>query len=1439
MDNSWWDDFSNNLATDLAPLIALFGESVTKQYLSECLTVEDIAIFSVAPLGVITAVVSAIRVCGTPSLRAFIGRAQEGAGTAEAELCSSTSRDVCELYSNGGIARVFGRPKLLEIVHDPQAGLDEFYPPHGSEATAGIYSFPKYIKTERGMEEWTLKQKSLRTRRDSMGSNESGEVPQQTKAVFAPNPNLSLNIGIRPHNRLWFLAAATMGVILQLFILLWAALTRYYFRWLRNGREDQYSVPLTVIGTILLCLGMAECAHLIESKTKEQIYQRAAPAVTPSNMYWVQPGNQSIGDQIFDSFAYSDSKQPLQKYITSWKDTTNRPSTMISIWTAVITTCIGFICQFLGLRAAHSSVAIMQLGVTIFMSAIRAGLRSQRLRKEDNFMADAPDFYEGHELDCLALKLGRQQSAEVKPSSTEVQPRPLWRVFNSISKSPIPQTVHETRLNDSGNSDILERLSFEYGPSTVLAGFRFQPRGYFPVFSMSITNHVYHKVFEWMSGEYCSECKVQCVCKETPCKRDPNAVVKAFFYRARLARMTGIEEPKSTLSSYWGEEFVNVRSTSLVLSEAIEETMRILFSSEGKSPVVLHKEWEDAFSIFWAVQSSLMDPSTDSHKESIIHMSLKRSINVYGVPEGPWRVSRSEIEAVLGLWMWSLKETRERDDVLEDVDEKKPLQRIGRILSIHENDTDMYDEMVELDDWREGGGVKIQETQLKVQYAGIFSASETSSEPESNNIEHPLRDTMKRPDVQNAVWGGRRAFVTTAEGPPPDSYEQRRFFGWHGVDQTPPYNELRILFLDSPNSLLGNCALELYSLFLSAVMHAVKDIGGETHLEEHRDKPTVRNQTIQSIQNTLIRGGLCNAGDAFACIIPILQRHDKLQVPNEIISKAIKLAHMHLQQGNRSQFEDLMAWASQRSNMSLVSARSQQDPAKRLSVTNEFRLSFIEICEAYRQTILRDDKPSMRAGLQGIFRLLKAYSTDETIKKIPLIRHDVGNVPNTQAQTGQPFSLADTLICYGEAALWRIRDKQLPVYMEEYYMKQLEKHTSSKKVASSPEQALERSDLGSLLYFLQSSDLQEPIQLTKTMVAASEKGWFMVTKNLVEHGASIDQEDDEGRTALSYAAELGDINTASTLMDLGASLRNRKNDDRHWKLAIHFAAKQGHSTIIRHMLTKFNGSSDLDHEDEEGMTPLSWAITSWNAATVLELTGEGSSISPTAYYTKKPALHLAIQEGKEEIVDVLLKSKEVDPNHNHGETIDSPPLIHALRLRKESIFDKLLNSARIDADCTDTLGRTTIWWAAALGLDTYVQKLLKSGKVDYPHEANENGHTPLSIAIEGGHIAIVRQLQRIEGADFAIKPIIIAAMKGYIAVVEELLAFKFDREDSKSLLEANKLEHVWIQIQQSKLWENKGGKRLRIPSEIMLQSVENDELVFAETLYNQPYEKLV
>jgi hypothetical protein len=68
------DEFSNNLFSDLAPLLTLFGEQVTKQFLSMSMGWADDVLLAMGPLGIMTVIVSAIRVGGIKTLKAFVGR---------------------------------------------------------------------------------------------------------------------------------------------------------------------------------------------------------------------------------------------------------------------------------------------------------------------------------------------------------------------------------------------------------------------------------------------------------------------------------------------------------------------------------------------------------------------------------------------------------------------------------------------------------------------------------------------------------------------------------------------------------------------------------------------------------------------------------------------------------------------------------------------------------------------------------------------------------------------------------------------------------------------------------------------------------------------------------------------------------------------------------------------------------------------------------------------------------------------------------------------------------------------------------------------------------------------------------------------------------------------------------------------------------------------
>ena len=74
-------------------------------------------IFALAPLGILTAIVGAIRVGGPSWLKAIVGRARENRATVELELMSSTSHEVCELWNGQGVVRTMGRPEVKQIIY--------------------------------------------------------------------------------------------------------------------------------------------------------------------------------------------------------------------------------------------------------------------------------------------------------------------------------------------------------------------------------------------------------------------------------------------------------------------------------------------------------------------------------------------------------------------------------------------------------------------------------------------------------------------------------------------------------------------------------------------------------------------------------------------------------------------------------------------------------------------------------------------------------------------------------------------------------------------------------------------------------------------------------------------------------------------------------------------------------------------------------------------------------------------------------------------------------------------------------------------------------------------------------------------------------------------------------------------------------------------------
>jgi hypothetical protein len=243
------------------------------------------------------------------------------------------------LYNNRGIARVFGRPKILEVVRD--ANSTDFYDGAGDKrAKAGIYTLKEYIefagKEETGGE-WKEVNKGVEGLLERLRGKKGGDE-KRAAATDLPtdNPNLSLNIGIERQSEWAFWASALTGGVLQSAVLVFGAIITYRLEWRIDGRlPERWAFPLQFSGTLLQCSGMFLCARLVEQSTKERKFHRESQ---PQNggkglqLHWLQPGSQAVGDQVFDAFAYNDLKSPLEQYVFSSKDKNRKPALLVWIY---------------------------------------------------------------------------------------------------------------------------------------------------------------------------------------------------------------------------------------------------------------------------------------------------------------------------------------------------------------------------------------------------------------------------------------------------------------------------------------------------------------------------------------------------------------------------------------------------------------------------------------------------------------------------------------------------------------------------------------------------------------------------------------------------------------------------------------------------------------------------------------------------------------------------------------------------------------------------------------------------------------------------------------------------------------------------------------------------------------------------------------------------
>ncbi|KAJ5428276.1 hypothetical protein N7445_009730 [Penicillium cf. griseofulvum] len=1101
-----WDDFTNNLATDLAPLITLFGERLTKQFLSESISTLDNVIFALSPLGVLTAVVSVIRICGSSSLRAFVGRAQEGPAEAESELLPCVSESTAELFNDGGITRVFGRPKIVEIVAwedvDPKTG-------------------------EKGTKIGTLRDALEEKAWSCNGKGSPSELPE------LDIPNLSLNMGIKRRDQFWFHCAAIIGGVLQTGTIMYATLTVFVYP--QHFQKDDkavasYAFPLYLVGTTLLFLGMFFCAFIMERSSKEY-YLKAEKL---SKIYWLQPGNQHVGDQVFNAFLAvnegpDSSMTKKLRYIKSVRDR-RFDRKYLEIYSTLASTIMGFIFQFIGLRGLHASVILAQLGSTFLMSIIRTCLRTERMKPDENKMKDDRELmsYKQQELDCFAFYLEKVQ------------------YFNMVSLPDRPATMTSPR----------------------------------------VMPHV-----------------------EAPLAR------QLIRTRTQLANLTS--NSNQNFNAAWDE--MPIRRMARNLAQTIESTMDLI-SSWG---VDLGKTFE--FRLGFECRST--SPGSVTHSPGTYSIGLMRCGDALR-----WKMEASEMEAILGLWTWSLSKA----------DDDRRFSGLFRLVGLSEEEASKEETYLYFHKWI------FRQTEARLVPSDLIDDSRRlfGFEPKEGL---PLGDLLAvRTENEVEAMAAQDIFI--------------QFLKEVCLNVEELGGEVDVVS-GIQNSFLGSCTRidELVSCFEAnslgsredALLCIIPVLKNRNLLPDlAADCPKIRARREQLI-------GLGKWKNAFALLCWLCQRSEGSQFHRSVYELG-RLCCRALLNNNETIRKEGFAQLCKLLNSDI---REEFLQAQKISLPSDWTMSQDRI-EWWRSF-------SSQLGWA-------AWSVSTKVPGMSLMQPALKslNAPETLpgfVGTGQ--DLEDTQTAIDAMQEWlALRDLD---------------NTGFKRSGEEEDEQLcfdwaVENNYHALLYFLllkwvELSD-HFPAVITAGYSFAANKQSQFAMQILLRQGTDIDSPNVEGCPALFIQAALGNVEGMVMLLDNGAD-PNGRDRARHGRPLI--AAVYGGHTMATASLLQYGANPNM--VDQHGMTALWWAIASGHFDIVELLLSCGATTESVGSDGLTPLL-FAATEGRIAYLELLIKN---GADINAQDTIGETALMRAVGEFSVPVLRLLLDNGA-DVHMKDEMGRTAL-----------------------------------------------------------------------------------------------------------------------------------------------------
>lgn len=222
-------------------------------------------------------------------------------------------------------------------------------------------------------------------------------------------------------------------------------------------------------------------------------------------------------------------------------------------------------------------------------------------------------------------------------------------------------------------------------------------------------------------------------------------------------------------------------------------------------------------------------------------------------------------------------------------------------------------------------------------------------------------------------------------------------------------------------------------------------------------------------------------------------------------------------------------------------------------------------------------------------------------------------------------------------------------------------------------------------------------------------------------------------SALTWAAEHGHTTTARLSVQVGARVTASKDG----LPPISWAARGGHREIVQLLLN--TGKVQIDYRSSPlYKTALCCAIKCGDEAIIQMLLAAKADVNKRSTDGATP-LMAAAKLGHEGVVRLFIENGKC--GYDMRDANGCTALFYAASGGYEGIVRRLLETWKVDANIGDFHCRLPLSYAAEKGYEGIVKLLLETGKAKtYYGRTVAVGGTPLACAVKGGYVGIVKML---------------------------------------------------------------------------------------------------